>query len=120
MATKFKTVDEYIASFPADVQKVLETIRQTIKSEITNGGEVISYNIPAVTNGKDPVIYFSAWKKHSSLYPFTEAMAKEFPETSEYNTSGKGTIQFSYDQPLPIELIKKIVRFRLQEISKEQ
>lgn len=119
MATKFKTVEEYIDSFPADIQKVLQEIRSLIKSEIPDAGEVISYNIPAVTNGKERVIYFSGWKKHASLYPFTEAMVKEFPETSDFNTSGKGTIQFPYDKPLPSELIKKIVRYRLKEMSNE-
>lgn len=119
MAIKFKTVEEYIASFPKEVQVVLQTIRRSIKEVLPDSEEVISYNIPAFIVSGERVVYFSGWQKHSSLYPFTEAMEKEFPETKDYNTSGKGTIQFPYDKPLPVELIKKIAKFRLKEISNE-
>lgn len=115
--TKFKTVDEYIESFPKDVQTVLQTIRRTIKEVLPDSEEVISYNIPAFIVSWERVIYFSGWKKHSSLYPFTEAMEKEFPETKAFNTSGKGTIQFPLDKPLPIDLIRKIVKFQIKELN---
>jgi uncharacterized protein YdhG (YjbR/CyaY superfamily) len=117
--SKFKTVDEYIASFPEEVQKVLQTIRQTIKEVLPDSEEVISYNIPAFITQGERVIYFSGWKKHTSLYPFTDAMEKEFSETSEYNTSGKGTIQFPLDKPLPLDLIRKIVKFRVREMQEK-
>ncbi len=115
--SKFKTVVEYINSFPADVQKILQSIRHTLKEELPDSEEVISYNIPAFIKNGERVIFFSGWKKHTSLYPFTEAMAKEFPETKDFNTSGKGTIQFPLEQPLPLELIRKIVKFRVKELN---
>ena len=116
--SKFRTVEDYIASFPNEVQVVLETIRKTIKEVAPEGEEKISYNLPAFTLNGVSLLYFSAWKTHTSLYPYTSDMEKSFPETSEYKTSGKGTIQFPLNKPLPILLIKKIVEYRIKEIAK--
>lgn len=115
--SKFKTVDEYIDSFPKDVQKILQSLRETIREVVPDAEEKISYNLPALYLGGEVVIYFSGWKKNTSLYPFTEAMAKEFPETKDFKTSGKGTIQFPLGKPFPIDLIKKIIRFRVKEMN---
>ena len=92
-------------------------MRKVILEEVPGADEKISYAIPAVMANGKYIIYYSAWKKHISLYPFTGEMGKEFPETKDYNTSGKGTIQFPYDKPLPINLIKKITQFRLKEVQ---
>jgi uncharacterized protein YdhG (YjbR/CyaY superfamily) len=115
MSVHFKTVEEYISSFPEDVQKILRTLQKTIRAELPEAEEVISYQIPTFkVNGKY-VIYYSAWKKHASLYPFSEEMVKEFPESAHYKTSGKGTIQFPYNKPLPLPLIRKITKFMLHK-----
>ena len=118
----FKTVDEYIKAFPKDVQEVLQMLRKTISDEIEHVEEAISYNMPTFKLNDDYVVYFAAWKKHISLYPYTSAMGATFKETADYETSGKGTIQFPIDKPLPLPLIRKIVRFRLKEVvgSKEK
>lgn len=114
---KFQTIDDYIASFPEDIKQKLKNLRKIIHEELPHAEEAISYNMPSFTVGGIRVIYFSAWKKHISLYPFTNDMLIAFPETHEYDTSGKGTIQFPYTKPIPVDLIRKIVRHRLGEIE---
>ena len=117
MATKkCKTVEEYIQSFPQETRKVLQSIREVIKEELPSSTEIISYNIAAFCVDKKNVIHFAGWKKHVSMYPFSSEMAKEMKEASQYDTSGKGTIQFSLDEPMPVGLIRKIVRYRLKEV----
>lgn len=64
------------------------------------------------------IIYFAGWKEHISLYPYTADMAKHFKESADYKVSGKGTIQFPLDKPLPLLFIRKIVKFRLQKAQK--
>lgn len=113
--THFKTIDDYIASFPDDVQPVLETLRQTIHEAAPTAEEKISYNMPTFVVGERALIHFAGWKEHISLYPVSTAMERSLEELNDYKTSGKGTIQFPLDQPLPLPLIKKIIVFRLQE-----
>jgi uncharacterized protein YdhG (YjbR/CyaY superfamily) len=111
----FKTIDEYINLFPKDVQTILETLRKAIKEEAPNAVETISYQMPIFKlNGKN-LVHFAAWKNHIGFYPTpsgTEAFKKEI---ANYKAA-KGSIQFPIDQPLPLELIRKIVRFRVKEI----
>lgn len=108
--TKFTSIDAYHASFPPEVQAKLESLRMLIKEIIPDATDVISYNIPAFRL-KKVVVYYAAFKHHLSIFP-----APGGPEWEEdfapYHTSGKGTIRFSMDQPLPVELIQKIVRYR--------
>lgn len=115
----FLNIDDYLDSFPEDVKKILQLLRQTIVHELPQAKETISYNMPTYKIGDDSVIYFAGWKAHVSVYPFSTAM-EAIPEAKGYAISGKGTIQFSYDQPLPISLIRSIIRFRLDEIKKEK
>lgn len=110
----FTTVDEYIQSFPKDVQKVLASVRDTIKEELPHAKETMSYKMPSYTLGGETIIYFAGWKEHVSLYPFTPEMLVALPELRAYK-SGKGTVQFSFDQEIPLNLIRKIVQFRLNE-----
>lgn len=113
--SRFTTVDEYAKSLEKGIRDVFQLLRETIKEELPEATEVISYQIPAVKlNGKF-VIYFAAWKKHTSLYPFSSEMEKSIEESSKYKTSGKGTIQFPLNEPLPIPLIRKIIKFRVKE-----
>lgn len=116
--TGFASIDEYIATFPEGTQKILEEIRELIKSIAPEAREKISYQIAAFElNGKN-LIHFAGWKNHISLYPIpsgTEAFNKE---TSKY-ADGKGTIKFPLDKPMPIELIGKIIRLHLAENLKK-
>ncbi|MBA3871398.1 MAG: DUF1801 domain-containing protein [Anaerolineae bacterium] len=111
---KFKTVDEYIDSFPPNVKAVLQTIRQTIKEEVPQAAETIKYDMPTyVFHGN--LVYFAGWKKHISFYPITGEMEKNIEELSNYKTSGKGTIQFPLNQPLPLPFIRSLIQFRVRE-----
>ena len=111
---QFKTIDEYINSFPEEVRNRLQTLRQVIKEEAPEAEEAIKYRMPTFTLHGN-LVYFAAWKNHIALYPITSAMEASMEELSTYKTSGKGTIQFPIDQPLPLPLIRKIVAFRVQE-----
>lgn len=114
-SVKFETVEAYIHSFPKEVQKTLQKISQTIQKAAPGAEEVISYNIPAFKlNGF--VAYYSAYTKHYSLTfppPFTvfEVFKKEL---APYELS-KTTIQFPMDQPVPYDLVTKLVAFRVKE-----
>lgn len=111
------SVDSYIASFPSDIQAVLRELRKIILAEIPECGETISYQIPAFKKNGKTVIYFGAWKHHVALYPVNNEMLEAYPEVKAYYTSGKGTIRFPYDKPLPKELIRGLIAFRLKELS---
>jgi uncharacterized protein YdhG (YjbR/CyaY superfamily) len=114
MENKFKTIDEYIKTFPADVQSILEKIRQTIKKVAPEAVETISYQMPAFKlNGKN-LVYFAAFKNHIGFYPTPSGIESFEKELSPY-TSGKGTAQFPFDKPIPYDLVEKIVKFRAKE-----
>ena len=109
----FATVDEYIASYPKEIQQILETIRRTIKSSAPNATETISYKMPAFRlNGI--LVYFAAHKNHIGFYPTPSAITEFSKELSNYEFS-KGSIKFPLNEPIPLELIKKIVEFRVKE-----
>lgn len=111
--TKFITIDEYISAFPKDVQKILGQIRKIIKDAAPEAEEAISYQIPTFKlNGN--LVHFAAFKNHIGFYP-TPSGQKAFEKELSAYKSGKGSIQFPIDKPLPIPLIKKIVKFRVKE-----
>lgn len=114
---KYKNIDDYISTFSDEMQTMLQSLRKTIKEEIPGAEETISYHMPTFVINGDSVIFFAAWKSHVSIYPFSKEMEESIKEASKYKMSGKGTIQFKLDEPLPLELIRKIVQFRLQEIK---
>jgi uncharacterized protein YdhG (YjbR/CyaY superfamily) len=109
-------VEIYISRFPQEVQSRLNTIRTLIKKTVPDSGEKISYGVPTATLNGKYFIYFAGYKNHLSIYPVTAAMEKELPEAMVYRT-GKGTLQFPLDQPLPKELIQKIITVRYKEIK---
>lgn len=111
---KFTNVDEYFANLPSDQKVKLETVRKLIKKEAPEAQEFVSYQMPAFKLYGKYLIYFSAWKDHISLYPITEGIEKSISELSKYK-SGKGTMKFSLDKPLPLALIRKIVKIRIKE-----
>jgi len=108
-----KNVDEYIKRYPADVQPVLQKIRQTIRKTAPEAKEVISYQIPGyMQNGV--LIFFAAYKNHISVYPAPRENVAFKKELSAYK-GGKGTVQFPIGQPVPYNLIMRITQFRLRE-----
>ena len=109
----FKTVDEYIASFPKNAQSILEELRQAIRESAPEAEEAISYQMPAFKlNGI--LVWFAAFKNHIGFYPKTSAIEAFKEELSDYEAS-KGTIRFPLDRPIPFDLVKKIVKYRVKE-----
>ncbi len=112
---QLKTVDEYIAAFPKEVQDVLEKIRSTIRESAPKAEEAISYGIPAyILNGRD-LVYFAAWKNHIGFYPTPSGIEAFKKELAPFKQE-KGSVQFRLDKPISIGLVKKIVRYRVTEI----
>jgi uncharacterized protein YdhG (YjbR/CyaY superfamily) len=108
-----QTIDEYIAGFPADVQDVLQKIRKTIHEAAPEAQEKISYQMPTFFL-KGNLVHFAAFKEHIGFYPVPTGIEKFKKELSIYK-QGKGSVQFPLDQPMPYELITKIVKFRVKE-----
>ncbi|HEX6269907.1 MAG TPA: DUF1801 domain-containing protein [Anaerolineales bacterium] len=109
-----KTIDEYIAGFPPDVQEILEKIRMTIRKAAPDAEETISYQIPTFNLNGKYLIYFAAYKKHIGLYPAPIGNV-DFKEDLSAYQAGKGTLRFPLDKPIPFDLITKIVKFRAKE-----
>ena len=114
-----KDIDEYIAGFPGDVQKILEKIRRTIRKAAPDAEETISYQIPTFTLKGRYLVYFAAYKKHIGLYPAPRGSEKFKQELSAYE-GGKGTVRFPLDKPIPFDLISRIVMFRVKKNLEEQ
>jgi len=114
--TDFKSVDEYIAAQPKDVQRVLQTVRRAIRKAVPKADEVISYQIAAYKLEGGTVLYFAGWKKHYSLYPANARLVAAFKkELAPYEVNDKGTIRFPLDKPVPVTLIARLAKFRAQE-----
>ena len=108
-----KDIDEYIARFPRNVQGILERIRTTIHKAAPGAEEAITYQIPTFTlHGK--LIYFAAFKEHIGLYPAPRG-SKQFKDELSAYEGGKGTVRFPLDEPIPFDLISRIVKFRVKE-----
>lgn len=108
------TIDEYIAGFPAGIQQLLEQVRATIKKAAPEAEETISYGMPAFRYEGRGLVYFSAFKAHIGFYPIPSGMKAFKKELSSYKT-GKGSVQFPLDEPMPLKLITDIVKFRVKE-----
>lgn len=108
-----KNIDEYIASFPFEIQEKLEKVRATIRKAAPKAEEAISYMIPTFRlNGN--LVHFAAYKNHIGFYPGAGGIAAFKEELAGYETS-KGTVQFPLDKRLPLTLITKIVKFRVAQ-----
>lgn len=106
-------IDEYIANFPVHVQAKLEELRAVIKKTAPEAEEKISYQMPAFMF-KGILVYFAAFSKHIGFYPTSSGIEKFKEELAGFKSS-KGAIQFPIDKPLPLDLITRIVMFRLKE-----
>ena len=106
-------IEEYIDSFPADIQKLLKQLHEKIRKAAPEAEESISYQMPAFKlNG--PLVYFAGYNNHIGFYPTPSGIENFQQELSQYKTS-KGAVQFPIDEPLPLELVSRIVRFRVKE-----
>ena len=110
---KYKSVDEYISDFPAGTKSMLKEVRKIIKQAAPQAEEIISYNMPAYKL-QGVLVYYAGYSGHIGFYPTGSGIANFQKKLSGYKTS-KGTVQFPLDQPLPLDLITQIVKFRVKE-----
>lgn len=113
---KFKDIDGYHSSCPSKIQKILQQLRQAIKQAAPKASETISYGMPAFHQNKT-LVYYATHKEHIGFYPTPKPIVHFKKELENYNTS-KGAIQFPIEKPLPLALIKKIVKYRVEEDMK--
>src|SRR5712692_5418774 len=112
--SKFRTIDEYIGTFPKNVQVILEKLRQTISKAVPEAVEAISYQMPTFKLNGKYLVYFAAWKNHIGFYPIPSSVEAFKKELSHYKRA-KGSVQFPIDKPLPLPLIRKIVKYKVKE-----
>jgi uncharacterized protein YdhG (YjbR/CyaY superfamily) len=115
---KFKTVDEYIGYFPKNIAALLKKMRATIKKAAPEAVEGIGYNMPAYKLNGKPLVYFAGYEKHIGFYAIPTAHEKFKDELKKYKSS-KGSVQFPVDEPLPLDLVTLMVKFRVEENSQK-
>ncbi len=110
----FNTVDEYIGSFPENIRVLLNQMRDVIRKAAPEAEESIAYGMPAYRTNKKPLVYFAGFKSHIGFYATPTGHAEFADELSRYK-QGKGSVQFPVDEPLPLDLVSRITKFRVQE-----
>ncbi len=111
--TGYNTIDEYIATFPADIQSILQKIRATIRKSAPQAEETINYQMPTFKLHGN-LVHFAAFKNHIGFYPTPSGIEKFKKDIEKYEWA-KGSVQFPLDKPMPYGLIGKITKFRVQE-----
>lgn len=111
------TIDEYIAGYPGPVQALLQEIRRAIAEEVPDAGEAIAYGIPTFKVRGKNLVHFGAYKNHIGFYPTPSGLEAFAEELAPY-ASGKGSAQFPQTEPMPLDLIRKIVQYRMTQILK--
>ena len=112
--SKANSIDEYIADFPPETQKVLLELRALIKASAPDATETISYAIPTFDLNGRHLVHFAGYARHIGFYPVPSAL-EAFKEELKPYKSGKGSAQFPLGQPLPTDVIRRIVEFRVEE-----
>ena len=112
---KPKTIDEYLANVRPDHRKTLQKLRQTIQTVVPEAEECISYGIPAFRLNQRLLVFFGAWANHCAFYPGSAATLKNFRNELRNFQTSRGTIRFSPERPLPVALVKKLVKTRIAE-----
>lgn len=115
-ALKFKDVPEYISGFPKGIQKILKTVRATVKKVAPKAEEGIAYGMPAYKLNGRPLVYFAAFRNHLGFYATPNAHAKFIKELSKYK-QGKGSVQFPIDKLIPLSLIEKMLKFNVKMLK---
>jgi uncharacterized protein YdhG (YjbR/CyaY superfamily) len=113
---RFTSVDDYIASFPEDVQAILQRVRATIRDALPDAGETISYHMPTVTVGAEPLFYYAGWKRHISIYPAPISDDRIEQLLAPYR-SDKSTLKFPISDTIPYELIRRVAELHLEQWS---
>lgn len=111
--TSFSSIDAYIASFPKEIQAILESLRATVRAVAPDAEEKISYQMPTFALHGN-LVHFAAFKNHIGFYPAPSGIEEFKQELSKYK-GAKGSVQFPIDEPLPMDLIRRIVQFRVAE-----
>ena len=115
---ELNTFEDYKSGYPLEIQRRIEEIRQAVKSVVPEAKERISYNMPSFWFHGN-LLYYGVFKNHIGFYPASKTVFEKFKdELKIYKQSGKGTVQFPYDKPIPLALIKKIAILRANENSK--
>lgn len=113
-----RTIDQYIAEFPAETQEALQEVRALIRASAPDATETISYAIPTFDLHGRHLVHFAGYTRHIGLYPAPSGL-EEFKEDLRPFKTGKGSVQFPLDSPLPIDLIRRIVEFRVAETTRK-
>jgi uncharacterized protein YdhG (YjbR/CyaY superfamily) len=111
-----ETVEAYLAATPPEVRRILTRLRRIVREEAPEATERIAYGMPAFELG-GPLVYFAAFQGHIGFYALPSGTAAFRAELEPYR-SGKGSVQFPLDEPLPVDLIRRIVRFRVEEMTR--
>jgi uncharacterized protein YdhG (YjbR/CyaY superfamily) len=106
------TIENYLEALPLDIRERMEAIRTVIHEMVPDVTELISYAIPSFKLGKHYLLHVGAWKKHIALYPVTEQMESDIRGVAERG-NGKGTIQFPHKDPLPIDIVRAVIKQRV-------
>lgn len=119
MATRSasSSIDEYLTTFPPETKKVLKELRALIRAAAPGVSERISYGMPTFDLNGRHLVYFAGWKNHIGMYPATAGIVAALGEELDTYRNGKGSLQFPLDQALPIELIHRILRARVDEVA---
>ena len=113
---KFDNIDEYMNSFSQDKKKILLEFRKKIRKLVPDANESMSYGMPGYKLNGKPLVYFAAFKRHIGFFPTPSGIDALEKETDKYRT-GKGTMRFALDKPIPWDLVEKIVKSRIKEVS---
>ena len=112
---QYRTIDEYVAKFPKNVRDILEKLRRVDRESAPQAEETMSYGMPTFDlNGKH-LVFFAAWKSHVGFYPVNSSIVEAFKNELAPFKLAKGTVQFPFDKPIPFDLVRKIVEFRVKE-----
>lgn len=117
MANKPSSIDAYIAGFPKQIQDILQQVRHTVTKAAPGAQETIKYDMPTFTF-KGNLVHFAAFKKHIGFYPAPTGDPAFEKDLAPYKT-GRGSVQFPYNKPLPLELITRIVKLNVQRNTKK-
>ena len=114
---KHTSVDEYMAALPEDRRGPMEELRATIRAAAPEATEAISYNMPAFRLDGRFFVSYESFKRHISLFPWTDGMVEELGEELKPYAVGKGTLRFPADEPIPLDLVRRIIEIRLREFA---